>query len=272
MSESVFICYRREDSAAEATQLWNALQEQLEPKAVFFDRESVGLGTKFPERIQGALSSAKVVLVVIGPDWLREGSDMWGQRRIDQPSDWVRTEIAFALKRNKVVIPVFVRGQKTMPPKHVLPAQIQDFCECHGVAIDKFPIPSDTVSSLLAGVSRDARSNEVPSRAAAMPQDRDSIQAALKGDLHQWRYKASNEGQGKELSRELRFSSFQDVMRFMEEIAPECELMEHHPRWQNRWRELAIHLTTWKLGNKISDRDLRLARFIESSYEAFLKR
>jgi hypothetical protein len=64
----------------------------------------------WPSQIEGGLRDSKAVLAVIGPDWLRAGTDEWGQRRIDEKADWVRKELASALGGAKKVIAVLVRG------------------------------------------------------------------------------------------------------------------------------------------------------------------
>jgi len=62
------------------------------------------------------------VLVVIGPDWL---ADQAGNRRLDDPHDFVRIEIEAALQRDIRIIPVLVRNA-IMPGPTDLPAGIQD--------------------------------------------------------------------------------------------------------------------------------------------------
>ena len=48
------------------------------------------------------------MLVLIGNQWL-EGKDAKGNRRIDDPLDYVRFEVETALKNGTVVIPVLLR-------------------------------------------------------------------------------------------------------------------------------------------------------------------
>jgi hypothetical protein len=84
------------------------------------DTSSIQAGTKWPDEVHRALNASETVIVVIGPEWLRAGSNEKGQRRIDQENDWVRQEVSVALKENKRVIPVLVRGA-TMPAADTLP-------------------------------------------------------------------------------------------------------------------------------------------------------
>jgi hypothetical protein len=64
------------------------------------------------------------MLVVIGDSWL-DARDDSGRRRLNQAQDWVRQEIASALKHRKVVVPVLVEGAK-LPRAEELPADIRD--------------------------------------------------------------------------------------------------------------------------------------------------
>ena len=124
MSEIVFINYRRDDSAAEAGLIAKAVRAVVGNANVFMDSSSIEYGALWPDRIKSALLRARYVIAVIGPDWLRAGSDEWGQRRIDQTTDWVRLELEAALHdENKTVIPVLVREGR-IPPANVLPEKL----------------------------------------------------------------------------------------------------------------------------------------------------
>jgi len=69
-----------------------------------------------------ALSSCAVLIAIIGKQWLTiAGAD--GRRRLDNPKDYVRLEIATALKRNIRVVPILVQGT-TMPRSQSLPAPL----------------------------------------------------------------------------------------------------------------------------------------------------
>jgi hypothetical protein len=64
---------------------------------VFRDLDSIPIATPFPRFIEESLQNTDLVLAVIGPSWLNvKQSD--GTRRIDDPNDFVRIEIATALR------------------------------------------------------------------------------------------------------------------------------------------------------------------------------
>src|SRR5689334_17949523 len=133
MQPSIFVSYRREDSAAEAGRLRTILLGQFGDEAVFMDTSSIQPGAKWPSRISSSLESAKAVLVIIGPEWMRV-SGQRGGRRIDEESDWVRKEIAQALREDKEVIPVLVR-EAQIPPTHELPESISALFDRQAIEI-----------------------------------------------------------------------------------------------------------------------------------------
>lgn len=121
---SVFISYRREDSEGQARALFQELAARLARDAVFMDVDSIGLGRDFRTVLQERLASCDVMLALIGRDWL-QGKDKSGRRRLENPSDYVRLEIAAALKRNIPVTPVLLHGAE-MPTAEQLPENLSD--------------------------------------------------------------------------------------------------------------------------------------------------
>ena len=92
---------------------------RLDEDDVYQDVVTVDAGEDFALSINSALERCDVVLAVIGPQWLSiVGTD--GDRRLDDPDDYVRIELGRALALNKRVIPVLVGGA-TMPAADHLP-------------------------------------------------------------------------------------------------------------------------------------------------------
>jgi TIR domain len=127
---SVFISYRREDSEGQARALFQELAARLGKDAVFMDVDSIGLGRDFRTVLQERLASCDVMLALIGRDWL-EGKDKSGRRRIENAGDFVRLEIAAALKRNIPVTPVLLHGAQ-MPAAEQLPEDLSDLAYRNG--------------------------------------------------------------------------------------------------------------------------------------------
>ena len=126
----IFISYRRGDSEGQARALSNELTNYVGEGGVFMDVDSVALGRDFRQSLHESLESCDAVLALIGPNWL-ESRDAAGKRRLDDPADFVRQEIATALKRNIPVTPVLLQGA-SMPPEERLPDDLKDLAFRNG--------------------------------------------------------------------------------------------------------------------------------------------
>jgi hypothetical protein len=118
----IFISYRREDTAYPAGWLFDRLTEHFKSGEVFKDVDSIELGDDFVEEISAAVGSCDVLLALIGEQWLTI-TDQSGERRLDDPGDFVRVEIEAALSRNVRVIPILVDGA-TMPGAEEVPPSL----------------------------------------------------------------------------------------------------------------------------------------------------
>jgi len=105
----IFISYRREDSAPYAGRLYDRLGQHFGKDKIFMDIDTIEPGVDFVEDIEQAVGSCDVLIALIGKQWLTI-SDATGQRRLDNPEDFVRLEIKTALARNIRVIPALLPG------------------------------------------------------------------------------------------------------------------------------------------------------------------
>ncbi len=120
--QRVFISYRRQDSAAYAGRIYDAMVARFGEHNVFMDLD-LAPGVDFVEQITEAVSACQVLIEVIGPSWATVKDDE-GTTRIADPEDFVRLELGIALKRPEVtVIPVLVSGAQ-MPDRRDLPAEL----------------------------------------------------------------------------------------------------------------------------------------------------
>ncbi len=120
--QRVFISYRRQDSAAYAGRIYDAMVARFGEHNVFMDLD-LAPGVDFVERITEAVSACQVLIEVIGPTWATVKNDE-GEVRIADPEDFVRLEVEIALKRPEVtVIPVLVSGAQ-MPDRRDLPPEL----------------------------------------------------------------------------------------------------------------------------------------------------
>jgi hypothetical protein len=118
----LFVSYRVDDSAHATIAIADQLARHFGAGNVFRDRDSLPLGALYPRRIRRALERCDTVLAVIGPHWL-EARDAQGARRLDDPKDWVRTELRMAFQRGIPVVPVLL-DQTGLPGRTQLPADI----------------------------------------------------------------------------------------------------------------------------------------------------
>jgi YVTN family beta-propeller protein len=120
----VFISYRRADTTpGYASWIYDRLAESLGSESVFMDIDSLPLGVDFVEQLERSLHETDVALILIGPGWLTAADDSGG-RRLDDPDDFVRLEVAAALRSDARVIPVLVDGAQ-MPATDALPEELR---------------------------------------------------------------------------------------------------------------------------------------------------
>lgn len=68
------------------------------------------------------------------------------------------------------------------------------------------------------------------------------------------------------LHREYEFDNFRDAIAFINRIAFEAEELVHHPEIFNVYNSVEITLSTHDAGGKVTDKDIKLAKTIESLY------
>ena len=150
----IFISYRREDSAGYAGRLADALESRFGAGGVFRDVDDIGPGEDFVQRLESALGECAVLLVVIGRKWTA-AADGRGQRRLDDPGDYVRLEIATSLQRGLRVVPVLVDGA-AMPGADELPEPLAALSRRQASTLADASWDDD-VARLCAAVQNDVR-------------------------------------------------------------------------------------------------------------------
>ncbi len=116
----IFISYRRRgEGAGYGGRIADRLVEHFGVGQCFRDVDDIESGVDFVKTIQEAVGACEVLIAVIGPDWITQ-TDVRGNRRLDDPRDFVRLEIAAALQRDIRVIPVLVGGAD-IPTEQELP-------------------------------------------------------------------------------------------------------------------------------------------------------
>jgi len=159
-----FISYRREDAAGYAGRLRESLERRLGAARVFRDVDTLRPGQDFVQAIESRLSDCAVMIAVIGREWA-SARDMAGSRRLDEPFDFVRLEIAAALTRpNVLVVPVLVEGA-AMPSASELPENMRPLARRQALTVRDETWDSDV--ERLVNVIDSAMNLRDPSRADA---------------------------------------------------------------------------------------------------------
>jgi hypothetical protein len=127
-----FISYRRDDAQDFAGRLADRVRAAPGVDQVFLDVDGIHPGEDFEARLKTALAQADVSLIVIGRDWRGVRED--GRARLDEPGDFVRLEVAQALRGGGRVIPVLANGA-VMPGPGALPDDLADLAKRNAVSV-----------------------------------------------------------------------------------------------------------------------------------------
>jgi hypothetical protein len=133
VAAKIFISYRRDDSAGAAGRLHDRLERDLGRDLLFMDVDAIPLGQNFVKILGDAVAQCDVFLAVIGKNWI-DARDEMGRRRLDDPNDFVRIEIATALKRGIPVVPILLDGAQ-MPGATQLPEDMKELPLRNGLSV-----------------------------------------------------------------------------------------------------------------------------------------
>ena len=100
VTPSIFINYRRADSRYAVGRIYQCLADAFGREAVFCDFDSIPKGADFPDSIRAVLADCRVVLTVIGKDWVRILQERNPPDGGAGP-DWVREELEIACRRRE---------------------------------------------------------------------------------------------------------------------------------------------------------------------------
>lgn len=117
----VFISYRREDGS-DFSEYLSMLLENIHC-SFFYDKTSLIIGDKFPDRLEAELRNCNDVVLVISKTYF--GINAEGKARINDSEDWVRREVLLALENKKHIIPILI-DNTIFPKLEELPEDIKD--------------------------------------------------------------------------------------------------------------------------------------------------
>jgi 4a-hydroxytetrahydrobiopterin dehydratase len=69
------------------------------------------------------------------------------------------------------------------------------------------------------------------------------------------------------LVKTFEFAHFEDAMQFMQRVVPFISETNHHPTWTNTYNKVRVELTTHDAGNSVTEKDWKLARFLDENYQ-----
>ena len=161
---SIFISYRRSDSADITGRIYDRLVDEYGRDSIFKDVDSIPLGTDFKEYLDRKVSECSFFLAIIGDHWL-DAKDDSGTKRLDDPQDFVRVEIESALEQGLPVIPLLVRGAK-MPEAEDLPEGLKRLVYKNGIPIRPDPDFHRDMDRLISALDESIGSVPPPRRPA----------------------------------------------------------------------------------------------------------
>ena len=174
----IFISYRREDSAGHVLALLPALRRHFGADRIFKDTDNIPPGVNFLKFIKRELESCSVLLAILGKEWLTVQDPRLKRRRLDNPDDFLRLEVATALKSERIrVIPVLVE-RSMMPAPEDLPPDLAELALRNALELSDTRWESD-VERLIQAIHAAA---EVPASPAPAQTPRSGI-----SDLHRRR-------------------------------------------------------------------------------------
>ncbi|MBZ0300535.1 MAG: TIR domain-containing protein [Anaerolineae bacterium] len=162
----IFISYRRSDTEAYAGRIYDSLVSAFGSDAIFKDVYDIRPGRDFRGELRSAVAQHDVILVLIGPGWLTVTNDD-GQRRLDDPGDWVRLEVETGLQRQEAqVIPLLVGGAR-MPRADDLPQTLRELAFRNATTIRNDPDYHRDMAQLIEYL----RSLDAPAKPVEPPEE-----------------------------------------------------------------------------------------------------
>jgi pterin-4a-carbinolamine dehydratase len=274
----IFLCYRRLDSAAYALALRLELETRLRAAQIFVDTHTIQGGDVWPHQIEHAVHLAKVVVPIIGKSWT--AGDLIGERRIDDPEDWVHKELKVALtEKPGAILPVLVDGVGDLRQEQ-LPDSLQGLSDIEPLKINIDSWDNDVrffVEVLKEGFGFETKTQKFkypvpdPLKAKTIPVPWEILEKEVTKTLSPWRIEFSDDPdrlhhKRVELVRDFEFESFERAISFMNAAAKHAAQIDHHPRWMNVWRTVTVWLSTWDAGHRVTALDVQLAQYLERTY------
>ncbi len=126
-----FINYRTQDGKEAARTFDAELSDRFGTDSVFRAQKSIAPGTKWVDMLVGGVRRCRVLLALIGTDWVDAPHQKRpGRRALTDPKDWVRREIEEAFAAGALVVPVLLGRQMAQLDPLRLPASLKPLADC----------------------------------------------------------------------------------------------------------------------------------------------
>lgn len=94
------------------------------------------------------------------------------------------------------------------------------------------------------------------------PLSKEEIDKSLK-NLSEWNF------EGDKIHRDFEFADFKTALSFLVRIGFEAEDQGHHPEISNVYKSVSISLSTHDAGDKVTEKDISLAKAIDTVYKTY---
>jgi TIR domain-containing protein len=168
VADRIFINYRRGLNLGEAQHLATLLSQRFGDKRIFIDVRGIDGGDRWLTTLEKQVAAADAMVSLIGSGWL-DLKDEDGNRRLDNPTDFVRFEIAQALQRDIPILPVLLEGAP-MPRIGQLPQDMMALTQYQAMPLRMMSIVQDAeaIGQRLKVLLAKRRRREVPTWIAAL--------------------------------------------------------------------------------------------------------
>src|SRR5687768_909684 len=129
----IFISYRRAEAEYAAGSLGRELRRHFGDEQVFRDKEDIAGGVSWRQHVLREIDRDSALLVLIGREWSAT-RDAQGKRRLDNPDDPIRLEIADGIRDGATVIPVLLENAQ-MPAASELPSDLAPLAEINALKL-----------------------------------------------------------------------------------------------------------------------------------------
>lgn len=149
MSNKIFINYRRTLNPKDAQLLLKTLERHFGAGSVFLDVKGLEGGDHWLHALERQVDASVAMVSLIGQGWANV-RDEDGNRRIDNPHDFVRFEIARAFSRKIPVLPTLIDGA-AMPDISLLPPNLVEltFPQAMRLRSESFDDDADKIAKRL---------------------------------------------------------------------------------------------------------------------------